>query len=52
MMRKIDFEADLICGDDINQEEEDACDCRHRMLKRQAKAYREKEFMKDEVEEV
>lgn len=52
MVMKNNLEADLICGDDINQEEEDACDCRHRMLKRQAKAYREKEFMKDEVEEV
>lgn len=50
MMSKL--EADLIYVDDPNQEAEEICNLRHRMLKRQAKAYREKEFMKDEVEEV
>lgn len=50
MMNK--SEANLMYGDDINQEEEDACYRRHRALKRQAKAYKEKEFMEDEVKEV
>lgn len=52
MMKKIDLEANLIYGEDMDPEEDEICDLRHRMLKRQAKAYREKEFMKDEVEEV
>lgn len=52
MMKKIELEADLVYRDDINPEEDDVCYRRHRVLKRQAKAYREKEFMKDEVEEV
>lgn len=49
---KNNLEADLIYGDDMDPEEDEICDFRHWMLKRQAKAYREKEFMKDEAEEV